>query len=69
MGSDLNAAPKPVVMRIDDYLVGLAASTSKILIALAIIVVTWGVSRLTGSLEGRLARRMHLRQNISQMCC
>lgn len=67
MEFDLNAAAQVVVTRLDGYLSALAASAPKIVIALVVILITWAISRLAGSLEGRVARRMHLRQNLTDV--
>ncbi len=67
MEFDLNAAAQVVLTRIDGYLSALAASAPKIVIALVVILITWAISRLAGSLEGRVARRMHLRQNLTDV--
>ncbi|HEY9037951.1 MAG TPA: mechanosensitive ion channel family protein [Roseovarius sp.] len=64
MEFDLNAAADIVTTWLDTYLSGLIAVAPKILIALVIVLLTWGISRLAGALEGRIARRLRLRQNL-----
>ncbi len=64
MEFDLDAAAQIVTTRLNSYLSGFTAAAPKILIALLIVLLTWGVSRLAGSLEGRIARRLRLRQNL-----
>ena len=64
MEFDLNAAAQIVTTRLDVYLSAFIAAAPKILIALVILVLTWAISRLAGALEGRIARRLHPRQNL-----
>jgi small-conductance mechanosensitive channel len=67
MEFDLTAAVDVVMTRLDGYLANFAAAGPKIVVALAVLLLTWAISRLIGALEGRIARRMHLRQNLTDV--
>lgn len=67
MEFDLHAATDILTTRLDAYLGGLIAAAPRILIALAVLLLTWGISRLAGALEGRIARRLKLRQNLTDV--
>lgn len=67
MEFDLTAAADVVLTRLDGYLTGLAAAGPKIVIALIVLLLTWAISRLIGALEGRIARRLRLRQNLTDV--
>ncbi|WP_324753590.1 mechanosensitive ion channel family protein [Roseovarius sp. Pro17] len=64
MDFDLNEAANIATSRLDSYLGALVASTPKILIAILIILLTCAAVRLTGFVEGRVAARLRLRQNL-----
>ncbi len=64
MDFNLNDAAAIVTSRLDTYLGALVASAPKILIAILILLLTWAAVRLTGYIEGRVAARLRLRQNL-----
>ncbi|MDT0502352.1 MULTISPECIES: mechanosensitive ion channel family protein [unclassified Halomonas] len=55
----------PLLMgEVEQYLRGLVEASPRLLAAVALILVTWGMARLLGALVSRLARRARLRRNL-----
>ncbi|WP_299230985.1 mechanosensitive ion channel family protein [uncultured Halomonas sp.] len=55
----------PLLMgEVEQYLRGLVEAGPRLLAAVVLILVTWGMARLLGALVSRLARRARLRRNL-----
>jgi len=56
-----------LLAEVEQYLRGLIAASPRIIAALVLILLTWGLARLQGFLVTHLARRARLRRNLTEV--